>query len=185
MAHALVWGEQIRVPLIVRVPGRAAARRDENMSAIDVLPTVIDLAPGFPRDELAAQARGRSVVAEEWEARPVFSMSPSSQNEYALTLSRWKFIHRPRDHDALYDLQEDPHERVNLLDDQAGPPAAEALKRAASLKEYLVTSMKEQRERNAWLVRGGKPPKLTPEQEAKHLEALRKLGYVDGEDGGR
>jgi arylsulfatase A-like enzyme len=172
LAHALVWREQLRVPLIVRAPGRAAERRDELMSSIDLLPTVVDLTPGLPGEELLAQARGRSVVAAEFEPRPVFSISPSSQNEFALTLSRWKFIHRPKGRDALFDLQEDPNE---LRDRSADEP-----KIAATLKELLMQSMKEQRARHTFLLRGAKLPPISAEDEAKHLEALKKLGYVDG-----
>ena len=177
VAHALTWGEQLRVPLIVRVPGRAPERRDEIMSSIDVLPTLFDLAPGLPSEELRAQATGRSVVASDFDARPVFSMAPANQNEYSLTMSRWKYIRRPKGSDALYDLEKDPHELVDLL--AADPPDANAQEVAARMKEYLATSMKNQRQRNLWLTKGARPPQISAEEQERQREALKKLGYVD------
>jgi len=176
MGHGLVWGEQLRVPLIVHVAGSAPERRDDLMSGIDVLPTLLDLLPGFPRDELLAQARGRSVVAADFEPRPVFSMSPSGKDEYALTATPWKFIHRPKGSDALYHLRDDPHELHDVIGEQP--------RVAAALKQLLFASMKEQRNRHTSLLRGGTMPPISAEEEAKHLEELRKLGYVDGEAAG-
>jgi arylsulfatase A-like enzyme len=49
----------LRVPLLVRVPGRAAARREDTASLLDVLPTLAGV-PGLPAPE---GVRGRDLFA--------------------------------------------------------------------------------------------------------------------------
>jgi arylsulfatase len=56
----------VRVPLIVRVPGRPASRRSEVVSLLDVFPTLAALAGGTP----PADARGRDLLAPNAAAHP-------------------------------------------------------------------------------------------------------------------
>ena len=121
----------IRVPLIIRGPGFEGGRIvDELVSLIDLPPTV--LAAGDI--EAPAQMRGhplQKLLQEgpgDWPS-DVFVQISESMVGRALRTDRWKYsIHAPdRDpvHDAssdryeeycLYDLQNDPHERNNLVD---------------------------------------------------------------------
>jgi choline-sulfatase len=119
-----------RVPLIVSAPsGRFAARVvDANVSLLDLLPTLTDLA-GLERpadldghsllphldgsgghDEAIGEYLGEGVIA------PLLMIRRGS----------WKYIHSPADPDQLYNLADDPDELVNLADDpvQAGHIAA-------------------------------------------------------------
>jgi len=172
--HGPVWREQTRVPFVLRVPGRAPERVATVCSTIDILATAIAATPGLPREEFAAQARGTDVLAPDFEERPVYSMSPPTRGEYALTTARWRWIHRNRGKHALYDLQNDPHE---LTDVQAKHPDV-----AASLDRQLLQLIKEQRERYGEIYGDSHPgTRLTREQEAQLKAELQKLGYVDGE----
>jgi hypothetical protein len=58
----------VRVPLLVRVPGRAPAVRHDAVSLIDVFPTVAALA-GVPTP---ARARGRDLFAPDLRSAPVY-----------------------------------------------------------------------------------------------------------------
>ena len=174
IGHELAWGEQVRVPLLIRITGREPARIDTPVSGIDVLPTLLDLVPGLPREELLAQATGTSVVAERYEERPVFSMA-AAEKQYALTTSRWKLLRTVGEGDALFDLQADPHELRDV--GRAHPEIV------AALATQLDLSLAEQEKRRTYLRRGGVEPTLTDEEERKLLESLKALGYVgEGED---
>jgi arylsulfatase A-like enzyme/Flp pilus assembly protein TadD len=117
-----LYDEIVRVPLIVKLPGGAAAGRrvPDPVQHIDLLPTVLDLA-GLPR---LADVRGRSlapllrpdagtipeqgVYAESLYPRFHFGWSEL----YSLTDERYRYIRAPRE--ELYDLRTDPGERHNL-----------------------------------------------------------------------
>jgi len=170
IGHELTWGEQLRVPLIVRAPGRAGERLPQVMSGIDVLPTAVHLTPGLPHEELHAQASGRSATADAFEELPVFSIAPR-EREFAVTLPRWKLVRRVEGGDALYDLADDPHELHDVKDEQP--------RIAAALAAQLEASLAEQERRRDWLRAGGVEPERSREAEQRHREMLRALGYVE------
>jgi choline-sulfatase len=113
--------QSARVPLFVRVPGAATARRvSEPVSLLDVAPTLLELAgaPAAPEGAIdgeslvplmARDAAGRSEpVVGEYLAEGV--------NAPAVLVRRGphKFIACLGDPDQLYDLAQDPAELVNL-----------------------------------------------------------------------
>jgi uncharacterized sulfatase len=121
----------IRVPLIIRGPGfEGGLTVDELVSLIDLPPTV--LAAG--NVETPVQMRGRPLQellrenGPEWPDN-VFVQISEAMLGRAIRTDRWKYcIHAPdsgavddaaSDHYeeyCLYDLQNDPHERNNLVD---------------------------------------------------------------------
>src|SRR5205823_10979891 len=128
-----------RVPLIVRAPalfppGRVAAA----VSTIDLLPTLAGLAHDGDPPGLAGPLDGRSLL-------PHLSGAPDRDEVVAEYLAegaiapivmirrgRHKFIHSPADPDQLFDLESDPHERINL----ANNPASAAL--ASSFRQEVA-----------------------------------------------
>ena len=173
LTHALCWNEHLHVPFLLRVPGRAPERCGKVISTIDIVATALDLTPGMPKEEFLAQARGRNVLSDDFEERPVFSMSPRSQNEFSLTTSRWRFIRRPEGDDELFDLKSDPYELKDVGDENP--------KVRSAFRQQVEMMIKEQKLRRRYYLRGVVQAKLSAEEEAAHVEALRKLGYVDGE----
>jgi len=171
LGHELTWNEQIRVPLIVHVPGRPPERLDQLVSGIDVLPTVVDLCPGLPRDELLAQCSGVRAASPSFEERPVFSVA-AAEKEYSLTSRRWKLVRRADKSEQLYDLKEDP---LELHDVKSANEQNQ--KTAAQLAALLDIKLAEQEKRRAYLKEGGIEPKLTPEEEERQRKALKSLGY--------
>jgi arylsulfatase A-like enzyme len=126
-----IWEELVRVPLLVYVPGAAPRRVAERRSAVDLVPTLLDL---FRVDPPSGDAKsdfvsGRSLLDDvlappghEPEKRDVFVDMPAGPNnderrafvhdDLKLVLSngvRWQ----------LFDLAKDPGETEDLWEDEA------------------------------------------------------------------
>jgi tetratricopeptide (TPR) repeat protein len=126
------YEEQVRVPLLFRVPGLRAGAAPAHAALVDVAPTLMEVVGLAPDPAL----QGRSLVPQLLDPavpleRPVFSQvdpySVTANRLRAVTSGGWKLIH---DLDA--DLRElyDPGERRNLAGTgQAREPGLEALLR--------------------------------------------------------
>jgi N-acetylgalactosamine-6-sulfatase len=142
----------VRVPFILRWPGRVPAGRVDEASVVggvDWLPTLGALAGAKPAaadldgEDVSAAWLGRSVHVR---SKPLFWKTSNPNSDVALRDGDWK-IHVPgrkRGEVELYDLSKDPGERENLA---ARRPEVAASLRAkveawnASLpKEYLKTA---------------------------------------------
>nr|WP_318382653.1 choline-sulfatase [uncultured Enterobacter sp.] len=112
----------VRIPFIVHNPKRFAAHRVQaNVSLVDLLPTLVELASGEDRTAQAiAPLDGSSLVPHlKGEPGPDEAVS-----EYLaegalgpmLMIRRgpWKYIHSFSEAPQLFNLHDDPHERVNL-----------------------------------------------------------------------
>jgi arylsulfatase A-like enzyme/Flp pilus assembly protein TadD len=115
-----VYNSTIHVPLLIKVPGVPPRVVEENVSLIDVMPTVLQ-ALGLPapaamqgRSLLSAlqgrpSARASEVYAESYLPLLHFRWSPLR----ALHWRHLKYIDAPRP--ELYDTREDPQETRNLF----------------------------------------------------------------------
>ena len=113
--------DSARVPLVFHAPGRLAPRRvAENVSLVDLLPTLAELADG--RVEPADPLDGASLVPLlEGDAQErVVSGEYLAEGTHApcvmLRRGTLKFVHCPGDPDQLYDLAADPLELDNLTE---------------------------------------------------------------------
>ena len=157
----MLYEELLKVPLIIWGRGVDAGRVDERslVSSIDVVPTVLarlDLKAKLPLagiDLLSPEDREKD--------RPVYSQY--GQHRYSIRTRRWKLIETPAE-DALelYDLRNDPQEKVNL----AGSEEVRAL----NLRRRLHLWKKECPRLD--LTR--RPVRPT----AELVERLKSLGYV-------
>jgi choline-sulfatase len=110
------------IPLIVHAPGRFAPHRvAESASLLDVLPTLAEIANGGTAPEYAAPIGGRSLLpalqgtaAGPGEVIGEYLAEGAVAPVVMIRRRRYKFIHSPVDPDQLYDLANDPDERVNL-----------------------------------------------------------------------
>lgn len=115
-----LYQETLRIPLIIRVPGREPGRISGTALPMDVAPTVL-AALGVPKPDamagvdLLAAGRGRAEAA----ARPAFAhLDYERRAGVSVVLGGWKLIEpltrRFARGSELYDLSRDPGEHENL-----------------------------------------------------------------------
>jgi arylsulfatase A-like enzyme len=134
------YEETVHIPLVIWDPaGREPRSRDSFVNLVDLFPTLLSLAGAT--DVLSNAEAARSM----WETahRQTFMCYDAYQGRHfmlrGIRTDRYKYSWRPRDLDELYDMQEDPGERINLID---SPEHSEV---AAELKAEL----------DAWMEREG------------------------------
>lgn len=160
----------IRVPLMIRAPGRvpAGSRVTAPVELVDVFPTLFDLA----RLDVPDANQGQSllgVLASEESARPfVFAETMMPRIDFGWSPlwmvrdARFKYIEAPRP--ELYDMIEDPGETTNL--------ATSRPEEAARLRARLLAW----RERTEQATVGS--ARRDAAMEDDDLARLRALGYV-------
>jgi arylsulfatase A-like enzyme len=179
-SHGLVWEEQLRVPLLIRLPGPLAGlprRYSGIVSLIDLFPTVMARMQPFATplaQRFLEQATGVDVLAPDFVPRPIFAQRTGREvaNDpgamYALTTPEWKLILEEGVADRLFDRRVDPHELVDLANQD--PRTAEAA------REELLAAMREQTLRGGRFGAEGEPGELDP----LLLKELQELGYMGG-----
>jgi len=176
--HGLtLYEEQVRVPLLVRLPGGAGGGNlaVEAAGLIDVGPGVLELA-GLG-DRIPERMSGRSLArwlpggegGKDGAARPFTADETLDGNDLAsLTEGRWKYVRanpgnrRGLPENSLFDVVSDPEERVNM----------------AAARPELVAAMS--RRLDKLLGSGRETPAAGPniELDAETEEHLRALGYL-------
>lgn len=165
-----VYETTLRVPFIVRGPGITPGTRLGVVArTVDVMPTVLEL---LGLKDATPTVAGRSLAGalhgERLDDEPTFAESLTPLIHYgwsdlrAIRDGRWKYILAPRP--ELYDLDRDPGERQNLVDQE--PARARAYR--AGIEQRLreeQTMLRDQGNATASV-----PPDL--------LEKLGALGYV-------
>jgi len=174
-----IYDVTLRVPLILRMPGRIArgARAQTEARSIDLLPTILDFAgvrgatpQGLPGRSLvpaidAPQKADPQVVSYSESLFPRLHFGWSDLR--SVRMGGWKYIQAPRP--ELYDLTQDPTEKNNRY-------AAEG-RRAASLRSRLLD------------VLGGSPETAVvgvanPKLDQATMDRLASLGYISGPGAG-
>ncbi|MBA2662003.1 MAG: sulfatase-like hydrolase/transferase [Bradymonadaceae bacterium] len=115
--HTL-FNEEIRVPLLVRIPGMSGHDIMDPVSSVDHLPTLVDLF-GYKVDFMV---EGRSYLPALFghalpSGRPLFTETRFEYHSTAVILDDYKLIFwaTPRVY-ALFDLKNDPGEKITLTD---------------------------------------------------------------------
>jgi N-acetylglucosamine-6-sulfatase len=112
----------VRVPLILRLPGMAGAgtARNQFASLLDLLPTFCDACGIAPPGGLDGTSLLPTIAGNAPLRDAVFSEYYSAGiPERMIRTERWKYVHSHGDLHQLYDLENDPHENMNLIDDPA------------------------------------------------------------------
>ncbi|MHC4250824.1 MAG: sulfatase-like hydrolase/transferase [Planctomycetota bacterium] len=125
---AYFYDEVWRIPLTVRAPGVAPAVRDEFVSLIDVGRTLFALAGAGSREGAPFVGRdlrdliGREATSDAWPDRAYGAYDSYNGMSFAVRAirdARYKFVWNPQAVDEFYDLEDDPHELCNRVDDPA------------------------------------------------------------------
>jgi arylsulfatase A-like enzyme len=131
LERRLPYEESIRMPLIVHFPGTAEAgvRVDGLVASVDLAPTVLEIAGTPIGDHIQGQSFVPLLKGDRSQSREsVLVEFYTYENPFpwlldmdyrALRTDRYKLIHwiQYPEEEELYDLQEDPFEIRNLIDD--------------------------------------------------------------------
>ena len=137
-----LYDELIHVPLVIKLPKLKAGKVvSDQISSIDVMPTILDLLDVKVSEKLKKQMRGASLVpALKGKAvtKDVYSETDYRQYTYKrslITKEGWKFIYTLEDKSReLYNLKKDPKELKNLVEQEP--------KRAYELEQQLFAHFK-------------------------------------------
>lgn len=169
-----LWEPVVNIPLMIYRPGVSPGRVDENVSLIDVVPTVIEQfdlpRDGDPQGRVLPLARrgllGTSVLATAptIDQADVFAETWFKEHRVAmLNTGRWKFVVKQSQDGSseteLYDLASDPQELRNRA------------------REKADLSAQLERELRAWMIDDFVKPGLIS-QKPGELEMLKALGYL-------
>lgn len=162
-----LYNSTLKVPLIISIPGEPKGKKVHNIvGTIDILPTVCgllhiplpqniqgrNLSPFITGADSFQQQKyySESLLSTKWKISPLFS----------LTTDKWKYIQAPKP--ELYNLENDPGEIVNSLDQQNS--------RARIMKDELRTIFEEN------INKSKTDNRLSLDEETRNR--LQSLGYV-------
>jgi arylsulfatase A-like enzyme len=155
--HGEAWGEhkiyfhgqdlseeQLRVPLIVAVPGHAPVVSDDEVGLIDVGPTLLDLIGVTPPKHLHGRSLLPAIEGGRLPARPIFAEllpSTATPDHQVVVVDRGqKLLHKVSERRfELFDLHADPKQTKNLADDPAHQGLLDELKaELAAFEEHRL-----------------------------------------------
>jgi arylsulfatase A-like enzyme/Tfp pilus assembly protein PilF len=167
----LLYDTTLHVPLIIKTPGGASSRVvQQRVALVDIMPTVLDLL-GLPlanKDDVDGRSLRNFLEAEELPTPPepthyAETLSPRLAQGWgelrALYDGRFKYIHGPRS--ELFDIENDPDELTNLLDQER--------EHATRLRDQLQLLLDE---------KASTLPASTAGIDEETMKKLISLGYV-------
>jgi arylsulfatase A-like enzyme len=129
-----MYEEVFRIPLIVKLPGAPAQRIDRFARLMDLMPTILELAGVEPPDGIDATSLLPLLRGEQPSAWPdsVYCESHGEvwgyQTQRMVRTRGWKYVYNAHDMDELYDVQGDPWEMDNRIDDPAAGGVLQEMK---------------------------------------------------------
>jgi choline-sulfatase len=145
--HGIFLYESVlRVPLIVRAPGVAPRRIADLVRLTDVMPTILDLLrlplPALDGTSLVDVMRGHGGPELEGYAESLYPERHGWAPLFSLRSNRFKFIDAPQA--ELYDLQRDPFEQQNILNQRRELAAALQARLRTQVRRAPSTAAKGQ-----------------------------------------
>jgi arylsulfatase A-like enzyme len=128
-----LYDEQMRVPLVIAVPGQKARVIDDPVALVDVGPTLLDMVGAVTPASMRGQSLLPLVEGKPRPPEPIFSelLPATAWPHHAVMMvdGTHKLIHRVSERRwELYDLASDPKEQHNLADAPASRAVFEALR---------------------------------------------------------
>jgi arylsulfatase A-like enzyme len=160
--------EMMRVPLVVRVPGRGDGRVvEEQVGLIDVAPTVLELL-GVPAPPMQGRSLVPAIDGAALPARAIVGEASQDLGVQALRTNAWKYVRDAAGGERLYDLAADPAERADVCATERS--TCDGLGRELGRWE---------RETNDAAARFGLPEAAAAAPSPATRERLRQMGYAD------
>lgn len=151
----LPYEEGIRIPVLVRYPqvARPGSRVEELVSSVDFAPSVLDMAQA----PIGGHIQGRSFVPtfsgaqKDWRDAVLIEFY-TYENPFpwlvdmdyrAIRTERYKYIHwiQHPDEAELYDLETDPFEKKNLIDDPSAAKVRSEMRQILSREVLRATGI--------------------------------------------
>jgi arylsulfatase A-like enzyme len=135
--HGEAWGEhkvyfhgqnlteeQIRVPLVISIPGRRPVVSDDEVGLIDIGPTLLDMVGITPPGDLHGRSLLPVVDGGSLPPRPIFAEllpSTATPDHHVVIVDRGKkLVHKVSERRfELFDLTTDPKQMKNVAEDPA------------------------------------------------------------------
>ncbi|HEV7136335.1 MAG TPA: choline-sulfatase [Steroidobacteraceae bacterium] len=145
-----------RIPLLVHAPRHfSPGTVTQSVSAIDLLPTLAELAGDGQAPQYATELEGRSLLphlerrAGHDEVLGEYLAEGAVAPIVMIRRGRHKFVHSPVDPDQLYDLTQDPDELRNMagVDQKATGHLRAEVRRLWSLESLHAQVLASQRQR--------------------------------------
>ena len=132
-----MYDEVFRIPMIMTGPCKwiAPGRINAFVRSLDLMPTFVE----WSGNQISTPIDGQSLAP--WALGDGVGSWPDSvycehhgevwgyQSQRMVRTARWKYVYDPHTTDELYDLQDDPHELVNRVNDPACYPVLQEMKR--------------------------------------------------------
>ncbi|MBW2096419.1 MAG: sulfatase [Deltaproteobacteria bacterium] len=188
MAHVFSLHESIiKIPLIIHYPKLfPPGTKDQDPALlVDIFPTLLHLCgideenfPSHGQNLLESNRNGRKIFAEYYYPKQALSCFPKEQQGHvglerfkrrikAVIDGRFKLIWGSNGAHELYDLEKDPGEEVNLIQDEHFKKQKQ--KQEKALGKFV---------KNHFIKRLAPPEDSLKKMDSKTLEALRALGYI-------
>ena len=131
----VLYEEAIKVPLLIRVPWLSKNHRmiDGRISLVDLAPTLLDLVYLVLPESIQGVSRAGVLRGDDTlENNDVFvewNVSKDKTNHARTVIAddHWKLNLYTEDNCELFDLQNDPHEMINLFNDPDQKPRVNEL----------------------------------------------------------
>lgn len=157
-----LYDELLRVPLLIKAPGLRPGVREIQSQSVDLAPTLARAAGAVVPPDLAGADIG-PVLQGGAGAEPIaFAERPGER--YAIRTREWKLISSLEGRDELYHLSVDPHERVNVAQDNP--------ERVTRFREQLTAVLAGAYKAGATVRRDVAPVSQ------RTLDRLKALGYI-------
>lgn len=131
-----LYSELLKVPFMIRLPsGEKARDTDAIVQFPDLLPTILELV-GLGNNNISMHGKSfSSVLLDGMDTHRRYAISGYHEAfDRCIRDRRWSYIQRPEgEHDELYDLQNDPRESRNLIDENP----EDAVRLALSFGKYF------------------------------------------------
>jgi len=119
--YATVFEEEVRVPLVIRIPGVDRQDRDDVVDIVDLAPTILELAGAGPMAGAAGQSLVPQILSKEASlpARPLYMENGTGLMGAVVLGSRKMIFDHSSGRILLYNIAKDPAENENIYDPES------------------------------------------------------------------